>query len=103
MKNGRSPGPFAPPSNAIATVNLILFETMADAALLAPGDPRAVHIREVLRMRPGHTLFVGAVNGPRGQATIVADGPEGLRLDVAWESMIEPPQPFHIVVGLPRP
>jgi RsmE family RNA methyltransferase len=90
-------------ANRSPAVNLILFETAAEAALLAPGDPRAVHIREVLRMRPGDVLFVGAVNGPRGKATIVADGPEGLRLDVVWEPKIEPSLPFHIVVGLPRP
>ncbi len=84
-------------------MNLILFETTADATRLASGDPRAVHIREVLRMRPGDVLFVGAVNGPRGKATILSDDAAGLRLDVAWEPVIEPPRPFHILVGLPRP
>jgi RsmE family RNA methyltransferase len=84
-------------------VNLILFESAAEAARLAPDDPRAVHIRDVLRLRPGAVLFVGAVNGPRGKATILADGPEGLLLDVAWEPTVEPLLPIHVLVGLPRP
>jgi RsmE family RNA methyltransferase len=96
MENARSRA-------ALSAVNLILFETTADASRLAPGDPRAVHIREVLRLKPGDVLFVGAVNGPRGKATLLADGPEGLRLDVAWETHTEPPRPFHVLVGMSRP
>jgi len=88
---------------ALPAVNLILFETTADASRLAPDDPRTVHIRDVLRLKPGDVLFVGAVNGPRGKATLLADGPDGLRLDVAWETRIEPPRPFHVLVGMSRP
>jgi 16S rRNA (uracil1498-N3)-methyltransferase len=84
-------------------VNIVLFETAAEAARLAPGDPRAIHIREVLRMRPGDKLFVGVVNGPRGHATIAADGPTGLLLNVSWEEKTESPRPFWVLAGLPRP
>jgi len=85
------------------TLNLVLFATAGEAARLAPTDARATHIREVLRMRVGDKLFVGLVNGPRGMATIAADGTEGLRLEIKWEEHTEPPRPFWALVGLPRP
>jgi RsmE family RNA methyltransferase len=84
-------------------MNLVLFETATEAANLAPGDPRARHIREVLRMRPGDELFVGVVNGPRGRAVIAADGSDGLRLVITWEGPVDPPRPFWILAGMPRP
>jgi len=84
-------------------MNLVLFETVAQAMHLAPGDPRARHIREVLRMKPGDKLFVGVVNGPRGHAVIAEDDPAGMRLDIQWEEKIEPPRPFWALIGMPRP
>jgi RsmE family RNA methyltransferase len=84
-------------------MNLILFATAADAARLAPGDARARHIREVLRMTVGDQLFVGVANGPRGKASISSDDANGMRLEVNWEDKTEPPRPFWILVGLPRP
>jgi len=84
-------------------VNLVLFETAAQAACLVADDPRAAHIRDVLRMRPGDKLFVGVVNGPRGQATIADDGPAGMKLDIVWEKTTEPLRPITVLVGRPRP
>jgi RsmE family RNA methyltransferase len=84
-------------------MNLVLFETAAEAARLQPGDPRARHIREVLRMKPGDELFVGVVNGPRGRAAIADDENGGLRLAIQWETTLEPLRPFWILAGLPRP
>ncbi len=84
-------------------MNLVLFETAADAGRLAPGDSRARHIREVLRMKPGDKLFVGMVNGPRGQAVIQSDNADGMGLAVKWEDKIDPPRPFWVLVGIPRP
>ncbi len=84
-------------------MNLILFETAAEAGHLSSVDPRARHIRGVLRMKPGDQLFVGVVNGPRGRAIIAEDSTEGLRLDIKWEEKIEPPRPIYVLVGMPRP
>lgn len=84
-------------------MNLILFENAAAAARLDPADPRARHIREVLRMKPGDKLFVGVVNGPRGHAVIAEDGPDGMRLEIIWEHHVEPPRPITMLIGLPRP
>jgi RsmE family RNA methyltransferase len=84
-------------------VNLILLETTKEAALLEPNDPRTRHIRKVLRMKTGDQLCVGVVNGPRGKAIIGGDDPAGLRLEIVWEKTIEPPRPFWVLAGLPRP
>lgn len=84
-------------------MNLILFETFAEAAHLAPDDARTRHIRDVLRMKAGDQFFVGVVNGPRGKATIAADGEAGLSLEIIWDKNTEPPRPIWILAGLPRP
>ncbi len=84
-------------------MNLVLFETATEAAHLAPGDPRAHHIRTVLRMKPGDKLFVGVVNGPRGQAVIAEDRAEGMRLEITWEASAEIARTFFVLIGLPRP
>jgi len=84
-------------------MNLLLFETREEAAHLAPEDPRARHVRQVLHLKTGDPVFVGVVNGPRGKATVVSDGPEGLVLDIAWEAAPEPLHPLRALVGLPRP
>lgn len=85
-------------------MNLILLDGQPDRLTLEPDDARARHIREVLRMGPGDTLFVGAVNGPRGKATIERiDAGGSLHLSFAWEEDIPKPLPVHLLVGLPRP
>lgn len=84
-------------------MNLILFETIAAAEHLRPDDPRARHIRAVLRMKTGDQLFVGVVNGPRGKATIADDDSNGLRLEIIWENTIELPRPIWVLAGMPRP
>lgn len=84
-------------------MNLLLFETREKAAHLEADDPRARHVRQVLRLKPGDTLFVGVVNGPRGKATLVCDTAQGISLDIAWEPVVEPLHPMCALVGLPRP
>jgi RsmE family RNA methyltransferase len=54
-------------------------------------------------MRAGDTLFVGVVNGPKGKATLMDDGPAGMKLDIVWEQRVEPLRPFTVLVGRPRP
>jgi RsmE family RNA methyltransferase len=84
-------------------VNLILFESAADAATLARRDPRARHILQVLRRKVGDSLEVGIVNGPRGKATLVAIAPDALTLACAWGEPPPPPDPIALIIGLPRP
>lgn len=69
---------------------------------MAAEDPRARHIREVLRMKAGDRLYVGALHGPRGMAVIHEDGHD-LVLAVTWEASIPSFRPVQLVCGLPRP
>jgi RsmE family RNA methyltransferase len=84
-------------------VNLVLFEPAEIGGPLAAGDPRALHILEVLRRRPGDLFDAGVVNGPRGRGRVVASGPGGL--EFAFEAGVEasPPETLHLLVALPRP
>jgi len=84
-------------------VNLILFKSADEAALIASDDPRAKHIRGVLRASVGSQVYVGVVNGVRGLGTIQRIDGEGIQLEIAWEP--EPPiqHPIRLLVGLPRP
>jgi 16S rRNA (uracil1498-N3)-methyltransferase len=84
-------------------LNLILFEPGETGRPLAPGDPRAVHIAEVLRRKVGEQFDAGIVDGPRGKGTVVSIGPLGIAF--RFEPSVEPPpaDPVHLLVALPRP
>ncbi|WP_309386540.1 16S rRNA (uracil(1498)-N(3))-methyltransferase [Cerasicoccus frondis] len=84
-------------------MNLILFQTAEEAALIPTNDPRARHIREVIRLGVGDPVYVGVVNGVRGLGKIVEDGPAGMRLDIAWETQAPVTHPIRLLVGVPRP
>lgn len=84
-------------------MNLILLEPGEAGGPLAPGDPRALHIIKVLRRQPGDAFDAGIVNGPRGTATLVSSGPEGLSF--TFKAVAEPgaPEALHVLAALPRP
>ncbi len=85
-------------------MNLVLFEPSEIGRPLPLRDPRARHILEVLRRRPGDVFDCGRVDGPRGKATLAQVDGEALALSFSWES--EPPAPLPaitLLVGLPRP
>jgi RsmE family RNA methyltransferase len=85
-------------------VNLLLLDAVTPTLRLAADDPRLEHVRGVLRARVGDTLCVGAVNGPRGEATVTASDAQGLALQVQWEEQAPPPPPaLDLLIGLPRP
>lgn len=85
-------------------MNIILFENADEAGVIKPSDPRAQHIKQVLRMGQGDTLFVGIVNGPRGKATIIAAEPnKDIHLSIDWERKSPQRLPISLLVGLPRP
>jgi 16S rRNA (uracil1498-N3)-methyltransferase len=84
-------------------VNLILFSAEEVLQPLPRSDPRAVHLIEVLRRRPGDTFDCGLVNGPRGKGRLLAINADALQLAFQWG---EPPPPavsLTLLVGLPRP
>lgn len=84
-------------------MNLILFDAEELSAPLPLTDPRALHLLKVLRRAPGDTFVAGLVNGPLGEATLLAIGTEALSL--AFTPTREPPllPPITLVVGRPRP
>lgn len=84
-------------------MNIILLESQSEEIFLKSEDPRAEHIRSVLRTSVGGELYVGAVDGPRGLATLLHSDEEGLKISVTWEASFAPLHPIHWVIGLPRP
>ncbi|MBE2215530.1 MAG: 16S rRNA (uracil(1498)-N(3))-methyltransferase [Opitutaceae bacterium] len=85
-------------------MNLVLFRPEECNRPLTTEDPRARHIIEVLRRRPGESFDCGLVNGPRGRAQFVGLGGDGLTLRFTWQSEMPPPlAPIELLVGLPRP
>lgn len=84
-------------------VNIILFSPAEVELPLPRRDPRARHILEVLRRKPGETLDAGLINGPRGKATLRAVTGDALVLSYAWGAAPPPLPPLRVIVGLPRP
>ncbi|MGD1031592.1 MAG: RsmE family RNA methyltransferase [Opitutaceae bacterium] len=84
-------------------MNLILFEPAEAARALPRSDPRAGHLLEVLRRRPGDEFDAGLVDGPRGKGTLVSVGGSALELSFVWGAEPPPPDPLTLVIGLPRP
>lgn len=66
-------------------------------------DRRAVHIRKVLGCRPGDELRVGLLDGPRGTATVLATGEDGVHLRCRFDQPSLPPTGISLLLALPRP
>lgn len=66
-------------------------------------DRRAKHIRRVLGCRPGDTLRVGLLDGPRGTATVLAVGEDGVQLRCRFDQPPLPPVGISLLLALPRP
>ena len=85
-------------------MNLILFETAAERAILPDDDPRTTHVREILRLKVGDAFDVAVANGPRGKATVLENCSEGMSLGFTWEQSVRDDLfPIRLLVGLPRP
>jgi RsmE family RNA methyltransferase len=85
-------------------MNLILFDKPFETTRLEADDPRAAHIRKVLRARVGAKVFVGFVNGLRARAEVSlveADG--AVSLKVIGTETAPAPLPVRLLLGLPRP
>jgi RsmE family RNA methyltransferase len=84
-------------------VNIILFFPAEVELPLSRRDPRARHIVEVLRRKPGDTFDVGLINGPRGKATVQSMTAATLALSYIWGNPPSPLSPIHLLIGQPRP
>lgn len=84
-------------------MNLILFEPGEFDKLLPINDPRATHILEVLRRKPGQTFDAGIIDGPQGKAHYREKTEAGLALVFDPVSLPPDPEPITLLIGLPRP
>jgi len=84
-------------------VNLILFNPEEWGKPLVSTDPRAEHIRKVLRLAVGDTVRVGKLLAGTGFATVLQLEPE---LVLSFPQVLEPAQPrvaLELVLGHVRP
>ena len=85
-------------------MNLILFDDAFESVRLEGNDPRAQHLRKVLRAEVGTLVFVGFVNGPRARAKVVSIENDGsLELEVVGTEPAPAALPITLLIGLPRP
>ncbi|HKB58192.1 MAG TPA: RsmE family RNA methyltransferase [Lacunisphaera sp.] len=84
-------------------MNIILFYAPEVELPLPRSDPRAVHLLDVLRRRPGDNFDAGLIDGPRGKGTLVAIDRETLTLSFVWTGPPPPLSPITLLIGLPRP
>ena len=85
-------------------MNLILFEEPFESVWLEGSDPKARHLRKVLRAKVGSLVFVGFVNGLRARAEVISTGSDGsFELNVIATEPTPERLPIHLLIGLPRP
>ena len=85
-------------------MNLILIEPAElDGAGRATIDgARAAHAIDVLRVRPGHLVRVGIVDGPIGEGQVERVAPHAVTLSCTFT--VEPPRPaVDLLLAVPRP
>lgn len=84
-------------------MNLVLLDQPTDESNLPAGDPRARHIRHVLRASSGDRIRVGVIDGPLGDATVTMNRDGSVTLVPEWKADPYPPHPIIVVLGHPRP
>jgi 16S rRNA (uracil1498-N3)-methyltransferase len=85
-------------------MNLMLFDDVFESVRLENADPRAQHLRKVLRAEMGTLVFIGFANGPRARAKVIALGGDGsLELEVVGTEPAPAALPVTLLIGLPRP
>ena len=87
-------------------MNLLLLEADeiggGGEVVIAGGDRRARHVREVLRAAAGQRLRAGLVGGATGEVEVIAVEPD-LRLRAALDGPASPRPPVDLVAAVPRP
>ena len=84
-------------------MNLILLDNEETSICWSPNEPRAKHVREILRLGVGDNFIVGIKNGRMGRARILEDNTEGMRLEISLQWAPPAILPIHLLIGLPRP
>ncbi len=81
----------------------MLFHSDEINSPLPLADHRASHLQKVLHKGPGDSFAAGIVNGPAGEAEIIALDGEGLHFRFSATSDGKPLHPLRLVIGFPRP
>ncbi len=85
-------------------MNLLIFESQSERYVLTSDDIASAHLRRILRVRPGDTVRVGVVDGPRGTATVESIDRSTVILSARWDDRPQDPSlPITVLVGHPRP
>ena len=84
-------------------MNLILFRSDELETALSRGDPRAVHILDVLGCRTGDRFDAGEINGPMGKAEVLRIEDEAVRLRFDLDTTPPLLNAVRLIPGLPRP
>ena len=66
-------------------------------------DARAAHLLSVLRVKPGHSVRVGLLDGPLGVGTVEAASDGQVTLRCAFETETPPRPRVDVLLALPRP
>jgi len=85
-------------------MNLLLLYPEEISKELASDDPRALHVRDILKAQSGDRLKVGVMGGRIGTAQV--EWTEGGRLQFSHFELQEnppPPLPLSLIIGTPRP
>jgi len=86
-------------------VNLLLLEPVevsADGVSLMSGA-RARHLRDVLRVQPGHSVRIGLIDGALGTGIVLSLGDGTVRLHCTFEAAIPARPSVDLLLALPRP
>ena len=84
-------------------MNLILFEEEELGELLPFGDPRAVHIRDILRLGEGDVFNAGVIGGRTGKGRLLGGRQDGWEWTFLDTDDPAPLRPLTLVLGCPRP
>ena len=83
-------------------MNLLIVDEPSARVVLPLHDRRSIHLRRVLRVRPGRSVRIGCTNGPTGRG-IVRNVEAMTVIDVAWNVAPRPRPTLALAVGHPRP
>lgn len=86
-------------------MNLVLLEPSeigADGRAVL-SDARAAHLRDVLKVKPGSTVRIGALDGPRGTAVVENADAAAVVLTCELEGDAPPHPRVDLLLALPRP
>ncbi|MFP4418349.1 MAG: 16S rRNA (uracil(1498)-N(3))-methyltransferase [Fibrobacterota bacterium] len=86
-------------------MNLVIVypHDFVESNLVRLEDHRFLHIRTVLKAKPGERIRVGKLNGNTGEAILVQADESHVLLEVSFTDPPPPPLPVTLLCALPRP